>query len=73
MSAAAKKLADDQRSADMAHHKRRVEWLEQDRPLWSCGTPVASHEQRQMLSRSQAYLANPDGGFNHCNCEPRCA
>ncbi|HCL4191813.1 TPA: hypothetical protein N2C63_006097 [Pseudomonas aeruginosa] len=71
MSAAAK-LAADQRDADMAHHKRRIEWLKQESPAWACGTTVARYDKEKMLLASLEYLANPDGHFNHCNCEPLC-
>lgn len=69
---AAQKMADVQRAADRAHHQRRVYWLDKENPIWACGTRVARHEKEQMLSASLNYLANPDGHFNHCNCEPRC-
>lgn len=69
----AKQLAGAQRRADHAHHSKRVLWLESPRPVWSCGSLVSAHDRQSLLQQSQAYLANPAGGFNHCHCQPRCA
>lgn len=71
-STAARLMADAQREADNAHHVKRVQWLKSD-PLWVCGTPVGPSDRTSLLNQSQAYLRDPAGAFNHCNCEPRCA
>jgi hypothetical protein len=69
----AQRMADAQRAADRAHHTKRVQWLTPDSPLWGCGAPVSPSDRTSLLNQSQAYLRDPAGSFNHCNCEPRCA
>lgn len=70
---AARQMADAQREADKAHHAKRVRWLESAKPSWACGAPVSASDKHSLLQQSQAYLSDPAGSFNHCNCEPRCA
>lgn len=69
---ASKKMADDQRAADRAHHQERVAWLESsDEPTWSDGVPVSKYLRHEMLRLSRNYLATGEG-LGHCQCEPRC-
>jgi hypothetical protein len=65
--------ATNQRMADHAHHTKRVRWLQSKSPVWACGTPVVASEVSVLLKQSQAYLRDPAGEMNHCNCEPRCS
>lgn len=45
-----------QRQANRAHHESRVAWLSAESPRWACGTPVAKHEAREMLTKSHESL-----------------
>lgn len=71
----AKKIADEQRAADKAHHEKRVRWLSQDRPVWACGTPVSPGDKYNFLKRSLTILATEDwkNFLNSCHCTPRCS
>lgn len=55
--AAAKQLNDDRRASERALHTERLEWLSAPAPLWACGTPVGGWDQRELLRRSQDWLA----------------
>jgi len=43
--------------ADIANHRNRIQWLSQDRPEWSCGTPVDAHLKNALLIQSRDALA----------------
>jgi hypothetical protein len=57
-------LAMAQRQLDVLHHERRLEWLRASNPMWSCGTSVGSHDQKEMSRSSTAVLSNPILGSN---------
>lgn len=57
-------LATTQRRLDVLHHEKRLEWLSASHPMWSCGTPVGSHDQKEISRSSNAVLCNPILGSN---------
>jgi hypothetical protein len=64
-------MAQAQRSADKAHHERRVAWLSGAAPTWCDGTPVGPSDRHALLRQSLRHLSEGDG-FNHCHCTRRC-
>ena len=66
-------LAESQTKNDIAHHKKRIEWLTGQNPTWSDGIQVSSHDIRKMLEQSQQIIKRPMHGFNSCQCIPKCA
>ena len=52
---------------DRLHHLRRLQWLNQEEPCWSCGTPVLPSDIHQMITASKLVLDMPPMAFNHCD------
>lgn len=51
-----KALHERQKAADLAHHKANVAWLEQPRPTWADGTPVAPSMVTTLLRLNRASI-----------------
>ena len=52
---------------DRLHHLRRLQWLSQEEPCWSCGTPVLPSDVHSMIDASKLVLDMPLTVFNHCD------
>jgi hypothetical protein len=52
---------------DRLHHLRRLQWLSQQEPCWSCGTPVSPYDVYQIKRASKLVLDMPPMAFNHCD------
>jgi hypothetical protein len=60
-------LAQRQAYYDRLHHLLRVEWLSQEKPCYSCGTPVPESEKQILLELSKITLQLPSMAHNHCD------
>ena len=63
----AKNMAIRQASYDRLHHLKRLVWLRDDTPLWSCGTPISRYEVLQLIHGSEQVLANNNMVSNSCD------
>lgn len=56
-----------QASYDRLHHLRRIQWLNQENPCYSCGTPVPDSEKLILLELSRLTVKLPSMAHNHCD------
>lgn len=55
---AAARIQQEREAADLANHIERIQWLEAERPVYSCGTPVDTHTRNALLLQSRTFVAN---------------